>query len=202
MNLARDQFLQNLARIRDLQSLYLVLKASTVDAVDLSDILRACLVLAVSALDHAIHEFARLGILEMYNNQRDRTDSFGRLPILLDTVLQSLASPGSSQWLEEAIRKQHSWISFQQSDKIADAIRLISNKKLWDEVALVLKSDAKSVKNQLNLIVDRRNKIAHEADMDPSAPGMRWPIDESLTAEAINAIDRIVNAIFLVVTTP
>ena len=32
------------------------------------------------------------------------------------------------------------------------------------------------IKNELTLIIDRRNKIAHEADIDPSFPGERWPI--------------------------
>jgi hypothetical protein len=84
---------------------------------------------------------------------------------------------------------------------VADAIRLVSVKKLWEEVGTRLGSDAKSVKVRLNLIIDRRNKIAHEADMDPSSPGARWPIDEILVQEAIDTIEGIVNAIYDVVTT-
>ena len=69
--------------------------------------------------------------------------------------------------------------SFQQPDKIADAIRLFSDVKLWQQVALELAIPEQDVKARLKLIVDRRNKIAHEADVDPSFPNMRWPITES-----------------------
>jgi hypothetical protein len=37
--------------------------------------------------------------------------------------------------LEAEIRENLSYESFQQPDKIADAIRLISAKKLWEEAA-------------------------------------------------------------------
>ena len=47
----------------------------------------------------------------------------------------------------------------------------------------------------MNLIVDRRNKIAHEADMDPSYPGIRWPIDEVMIENAIGFIEEIVEMI-------
>jgi hypothetical protein len=46
--------------------------------------------------------------------------------------------------------------------------------------------------------LDRRNKIAHEADMDPTNPGYRWPINEALIRDAIDFIERIVQAIFKV----
>ena len=43
----------------------------------------------------------------------------------------------------------------------------------------------------LALIVDRRNKIAHEADMDPTSPGSRWPIDELLVQDVIDGLEQI-----------
>jgi hypothetical protein len=60
----------------------------------------------------------------------------------------------------------------------------------------------KSAKNRLALIVDRRNKIAHEADMDPTSPGSRWPIDEVLVQDVIDTMEQIGDAIFHVATTP
>ncbi|MBD0303213.1 MAG: hypothetical protein ICV85_13895, partial [Tolypothrix sp. T3-bin4] len=77
--------------------------------------------------------------------------------------------------------------------------RLISNKKLWEEVSINmgrLAKDTEDIKNQLSLIVDRRNKIAHEADIDPSYPiGDRWPIDELLVNEAVDFIEQVVESI-------
>ncbi len=102
--------------------------------------------------------------------------------------------------IEADIREQHSYLSFQQPDKIADAVRLIAELKLWDEVASLMGSTAKDVKDQVVLIVDRRNKIAHEADLDPTYPNTRWPINGqdiedtiSFLKEVILAIDMLVN---------
>ncbi len=103
------------------------------------------------------------------------------------------------QWLDAEIRERHGWLSFQDPDKIADALRLISDQKIWNEVGGRIGMDAGAVKMEFKLIVDRRNKIAHEADMDPSAPGARWPIDEALTKDAIDYIEKVAHAIFDVV---
>jgi hypothetical protein len=40
-------------------------------------------------------------------------------------------------------------------------------------VGIQMTLPAQDVKTWLQLIVDRRNKIAHESDMDPANPGFR-----------------------------
>jgi hypothetical protein len=202
MKPAHDQFNINVDRARDLLALYSTLSATTTGVLDLTDILRAALVVAVSAFDHLVHEIARIGMLEIYDNKRPMTDAYRRFPVTMENVLTGAATPGSVQWLDDEIRRQHSWISFQQADKVADAIRLVSSKKLWEEIGTILGIDARSAKIRLNLIVDRRNKIAHEADMDPSSPGARWPIDEVLVQNAIDDLVQIADAIYHVATTP
>jgi hypothetical protein len=45
-------------------------------------------------------------------------------------------------------------------------------------------------------IVDRRTKIAHEADIDPTfGIGYRWPIDEALASYAVDVIEQVVESI-------
>ena len=90
----------------------------------------------------------------------------------------------------------HGWLSFQHPDKIANAIRLVSTVDLWQAVALRRNEDVKATKAQLCAIVDRRNKIAHEADLDPGNPGERWPIDRPLVEEAIDFIESTIRAIY------
>jgi hypothetical protein len=51
MQLAIEQFRISLARVRDLIAIHNSLKSQTTSALDVSDILRAALVLTVSALD-------------------------------------------------------------------------------------------------------------------------------------------------------
>jgi hypothetical protein len=98
--------------------------------------------------------------------------------------------------LESEIRERLGYQSFQQADKIADAIRYISGEKLWDKVAMQMNKPAKDIKQQLNSIVDRRNKIAHEADIDPTFNiGSRWNIDEVLVGDAVDFIEELVESI-------
>jgi len=245
MQSALDQFRISIARVRDLISIHNSVKAQSTPALDLSDILRAALVLAVSALDYYVHEVVILGMLEIHRGQRSEPNppgnssqsAFSRfqvslggarqerliamdiaswleneiqqsqgssflqqshtvsalLPVISNSVLNRL---NNTSWLEDEVRERISYQSFQQPEKIADAIRLISDKKLWEEVAQKLGRSAKEVKQQLSAIVDRRNKIAHEADIDPTYNiGSRWDIDEVLVSDAVNFVEQVVESI-------
>jgi hypothetical protein len=116
------------------------------------------------------------------------------LPTVSNVVLNKL---NNTSWLEDEIREQLSYKSFQQPEKIADAIRFICDKKLWDEIATNMGKPTKDVKQQLSSIVERRNKIAHEADVDPTyfTLGKRWDIDEVLVNEAVDFIEKVVESV-------
>lgn len=212
MDKAFDQFKTNIQRVRNLGALHKALKATTTDALDLSDILRAELVLAVSALDYYIHEIVRLGMQEIYIGNRTTTHAFLRFNVSLEGVLQGFTvtdfkDDGKSKskveyvdWLDNEIRLRHGWQSFQRAEKIAEAIRLISNEQLWQRVADYLKKDSQDIKRTLDLIVNRRNQIAHESDTDPTSMDSRWPIDESMVEESIDSIELIADAISKVVS--
>lgn len=245
MQSALDQFRISIGRVRDLIALHNSVKAQATGALDVSDMLRAALVLAVSALDYYVHEVVTLGMLEIHRGQRSEPtpsanttqSAFSRfqvslggarqerlaaidiaswleteieqthgyaflqqsytvaalIPVISNSVVNRL---NNASWLEDEIRERLGYQSFQQADKIADAIRYISDKKLWDEVANKISRPAKDIKQQLNSIVDRRNKIAHEADIDPSFNiGDRWNIDEVLVGDAVDFIEQIVESI-------
>ena len=196
MQAAIDQFNDNIARVRNLQALYVALSAQVTTAVDLSDILRAAIVAAVSALDQFVHEIVRLGMIETWNANRPETRNFQDFSITLASARSVAAGAGPEDWLDYEIRVAHGWQSFQRPEKVAEAIRLISNTPLWDSVANVLKRPPADVRAQLELVVDRRNKIAHEADIDPSFPNTRWPIDPALTTDVADFIESLCKAIF------
>ena len=245
MQSALDQFRISIGRVRDLIALHNSVKAQATGALDVSDMLRAALVLAVSALDYYVHEVVTLGMLEIHRGQRSepapsanttqsaffrfqvslgsaRQDRLTAIDIaswleneiqqtqgyaflqqsytvstLIPTISNSLVNRlNSASWLEGEIRERLGYQSFQQADKIAEAIRYISDKKLWDEVAVQMTKPVKDIKQQLNSIVDRRNKIAHEADIDPTFNiGSRWNIDELLVGNAVDFIEMIVESI-------
>jgi len=197
MQSAIDLFRISIGRVRDLTAVHNSLKAQASSVLDLSDMLRAALVLAVSALDYYIHEVVRSGMLEIHRGLRPEPPGFSRFQISLGSARAGInAGQNMDSWLEDEIRQRHSYKSFQQPDAIADAIRLICDKKLWEEVSTNMSRPAKDIKQQLNLILDRRNKIAHEADIDPTLSiGNRWPIDELLVNEAVDFIEQVVESI-------
>jgi hypothetical protein len=245
MQSALEQFRISIQRVRDLIALHNSVKVQATVVLDLSDILRAALVLTVSALDYYIHEVVTLGMLEIHRGTRPEPvpsantaqSAFSRFQVSLgnaredrriaidigswiesdiqqvygsDFLQQShtisslipaisnriLNRLNNTSWLEDEIRERLSYQSFQQPEKIADAIRQISDKKLWDEVAIKMNKPTKDIKQQLTLIVDRRNKIAHEADIDPTLNiGNRWYIDESMVGDAVNFIEQVVESI-------
>ena len=202
MQAAIDQFRRNIQRVRDLGSIYQAINAQTTSALDLSDLLRSELMMAVSALDQYVHELARIGMLDIYLGNRTPTDAYLRFQIPLGSALQATATQGTTNpgWLEDRIRIQHGYRSFQTPDNIAEAIRLVSNVQLWNEVAATLSTTSQDIREQLSLIVGRRNQIAHEADVDPSYGGRLWPIDLLLADDAVTFIESIAETIYVVVS--
>ena len=187
-----------MARVRALHALQGSFAKRLTVAVDLSDILRAEVVLAVSALDYFVHELTRLGMLESWSGDRAQTDAFQRFQLPL-SMARGLSNPAAArQILDAEIRSKHSFLSFQHPDRLADAVRLFSEVKLWEEVGKEMGLPAQVAKSSLILIIDRRNKIAHEADIDPSYPGQRWPINIPLVEGIFDQIEAIGRAIFKV----
>ncbi len=197
MNKAIEAFRTSMDRVRHLGGLHRALSSLTTSAVDASDLLRAQLVLGVSALDYYIHEITVLGMVAVFEGRRPPTPSFLKYRVAMDAVLSGTST--ACGWFESDIRERHSFLSFQQPDKISDAIRLFSDVKLWQQVSLQLAIPEQDVKARLKLIVDRRNKIAHEADIDPSFPNMRWPISKSDVDQSLAYIAQICEGIYVAV---
>lgn len=195
MKAAISQFQKNIERVLNLHQIFRVINSGTTRAIDVSDVLRAELVLAVSAFGHYIHEIVRIGILETFQGLRTETPSFNKFSVSMNCLREALSNPSTLSWLDDEIIGRNSWKSFQQAEKVSDAIRSISDLKIWIEICRKLGKTPEDLKSQLNLIVDRRNKIAHEVDMCPSYPGVRWAIDESMVEEAVNFIEEIVATI-------
>lgn len=193
MNSSVIHFNNRIQEIKDLTSTIDHIDGMTTTALDISDLYRSQIVLTVSALDHFIHEFVLEEMMETYNGRRIPAPAFNKFPIPISTVQGSVPS---NNIISSHIRQKHSWLSFQDPDKIVDAIRLISDLKLWEEVAPSFSLSAGDTKAQLKLIVDRRNKIAHESDLDPSNPGVKWPISTTDVRNLIDFIEKVGNEIF------
>ena len=196
-----EQFRENIKRVQNLGGLYDVLSQQTTSALDLTDLLRSQIVMAVSALDYYIHEITRVGMLEVYGGKRPQTPAFLRFQVTMEATLQGIvADQGNDGWLDEEIRKKHGYLAFQHPDRIADAVRFFSSCTLWTSVASELNIEVEDVKTELQLIIDRRNQITHEADLDSRIPGgNRFAISSSDTKRIIDFIQDIGEAIHVVV---
>jgi hypothetical protein len=75
MQSALDQFRISIGRVRDLIALHNSVESQAIAEMDVSDMLRAALVLAVSALDYYVHEVVTLGMLEIHRGQRSEPAS-------------------------------------------------------------------------------------------------------------------------------
>ncbi len=196
-----EQFRGNIDRVRAHGRLHAAFDQQTTDVVDLTDLLRAQIVMLISALDHYIHEITRIGMLEVYAGIRPKTKPFSRFQVSLDATIMGISKPNEKEWLDIAIREKHGHKAFQQPDKIADAVRLFSSCKLWRTVASELNLTEQDVKNRLRTIVNRRNQIVHGVDLDPSYPGTRnrWQISPSDVTDALEFIQEVCETIDVVV---
>lgn len=93
-------------------------------------------------------------------------------------------------------------ITYQDPERLADGIRLCSPVELWNEIAIKLgatpgtKADeAKKLKQQLSLLVRRRNQIAHEGDLQPTVLREPWPIVQTDLMLVANLVEKLVRTI-------
>lgn len=188
----------------DLLSLTYSYTSSNMSGVfDSQEILRAEWVARVSALDLYIHELVAQKMLEIFQGTRSRTLRFDKFTIPHSVMSDIINNPSTrDQTYDLEVRRQIGIQTYQTSESIADGIRLISDIGLWRLVALdqgstssAADSRAKSMKMQLNAIVERRNKIAHEGDMKPLTPREPWPIAGQDLVVVRNFIEALVTSI-------
>lgn len=193
MNNSIILFNKSISEIKDLKSTLNSLNTVVTSAINLDDFYRLLIVQTISALDYFIHEFVQEEMLEIYNGRRLSTNSFNKFSIPVSSFLHS--RPSSSVF-QSYVRQKHSWLSFQEPDKIAEALKIISEKKVWEELSKVFSINSGDLKRKLKLIVDRRNKIAHELDMDPSFIGSKWNINSSDIDDIVAFIEELGNEIY------
>jgi hypothetical protein len=174
-------------------------------AVQPDELLRAEWAARVSALDLYVHELVARNLVEIFEGIRPRCPGFARFQVSGDALMriQAAATAGDQRTaFDLEVRTRLSRITFQAPDEIADGIRMVSPCALWNEIALKLgattataQTVAGDLKKQLSLIVDRRNKIVHEGDLQPTVPRTPWLISRTDVTDVTNFIRQIVDAI-------
>ncbi|MFH6947410.1 HEPN domain-containing protein [Flavobacterium sp. FlaQc-51] len=158
--------------VTELDTLFIHLKETLKLPNDLSDLLRAEWVYAVSALDKLIHELIRIGMLEAFQGTRPRTAKFLAFNVSLSTHTLITSStpisiPPPEYFFEQEVMQKHKTLSFQDPDKIADGLSLIwGEQHKWQTIAISMGIDKSDLTTRLRNIISRRNQIVHEADLD------------------------------------
>src|SRR5690348_1514771 len=165
------------------------------------ELLRAEWVARVSALDLYVHELVAQLMLATFEGRRPPTPAYLKFQLSNETVnrIRTAASQSdASAAFDLFVRNYLARITFQDPEGIAEGVRLCSAVELWNEVALKLGAtaatkidEAKDLKRRLSLVVQRRNKIAHEGDLQQPPLREPWPIDQKDLRTVAEEIERI-----------
>lgn len=166
---------------------------------DASDLLRWQWVLAVSALDKYIHDIVTDGLVEQYINKKPHTPKFDTFQLSMKTIINIQSAPVPEIAFRNEVIRKNSYLSFQDPDKIADALSFIWNvPNKWDVISRNMATPISSsdLKIKLKNIVVRRNQIVHEGDcLSTNIPMAQQQITASDTQDVIQFITELVDAI-------
>lgn len=183
MTNAYTKFEANIASASILERIYEYLSKITLPF-EIDELLRAEFVMLVGAFDCYVHDFVRERMVGAFNNPALMADKTREYKVSLGVMMDIMNETNPitrMQLLEGEIKKIESNYSYQSSTSVEHVLGLIGFRKIW--TTLWGKADANAKKNQLNLIVRRRNQIAHEADID-IATNTKNPISLSDVEEA------------------
>lgn len=169
------------------------------------ELLRAEWVARVSALDLYIHELVAQRMLAIFEGRVEAPQSHSKFVISSSALIRIRSAQtevDASAAFDLEVRGRLSTLTFQDPEKIAEGIRYVSSVALWDEVALLSGATpatknqvARDMKMNLSLIARRRNKIAHEGDLQPDIARTPWPINRTDLIVVRETIIKIVTAI-------
>lgn len=198
MNRALNQYRQTSQSVKDLGKLHnLIITNFPLLSSQAEEILRAQYVLIISALDCYVHDSVRYGLLEIYQGKRTSCSHTKKYSIKFDTLQQIEAANTLNSklaHLETHIIETNSNDSYQSPKGIEYALSLIGVKKFWSIISSDMSMAPDDIKRELALTINRRNKIAHESDINP-ATASKYPINTTLVVKVIDFIDKLVDSI-------
>ncbi|MEO8152167.1 MAG: hypothetical protein ABI605_03780 [Rhizobacter sp.] len=202
----REHFAAVWERCSQLSAMQAYLAANVAGALKPEELLRAEWVARVSALDLFVHELVAQRMMSVFEGTLAKPPGYSAFMLPSDTVdriRNALTATEANAAFDLEVRRQLGLLTFQHPDKIADGLRMCSSAELWNEVAVhqggtppTKLATAKHIRRQLTTIVDRRNKIAHEGDLQPkSIPITPWPISQADVLVVASFIAQLVNSI-------
>jgi len=173
--------------------------------IDIGDFYRAAWVQAVSAIDHWFHE-------ELYRRVAELTAGDSpSMPYQLTKFELPLAKVEEvrrgditlADAVSEHVKAKWGNAALQNPRKISEALRLVTEENIWDKAAVQINEwnrgrtsmTGQTLKQQYISITDRRNRIAHDADLEDGHLKQRRAISDADATDAVDWIERIALAI-------
>ena len=131
---------------------------------DTTILLRSQFVLIVSAFDTYMHSFIINKIMETFFSSKQQFYIEIDIPLRIVYEMKNLNIDRQKDILLGFLRNKLSKDSFQSPKSIEYAFSIIGVRKIWTKLSDKLEMEAEDIKKMLSIIVNRRNKIAHESD--------------------------------------
>lgn len=195
MSVEKDFFDKQVGAIKVISAMYEYLQNNAA-ALDSTALLRAEYVLIISAFDSYLHNVVRK---KLSNNFLAGELSGCDIKLSLESfsIINSATNINEKkQLLDLEIRKALEKDSYQSPKSVAYAMDAIGIKKIWKKSESVFNDTGEHIKDQLSLIIKRRNQIAHESDIDFLSGELRT-IDSQTVDECRNFITKLVTSIDL-----
>jgi hypothetical protein len=201
MHNALSLFRKNIEESKSLTPVYEYLESSLVTPLSFDDLLRAQIVYSVSAFDKLMHDLIRIGMVEIFMGNRPTTPQYLAETITISTYSELTSATFLPKELvfEQAIVRKLKTVSYQTPDNVAKGLSYIWNEpQKWQKIASNMAMDTEAVKTELKLIVDQRNRIVHEADINPST-NQKYSITKSDSQSVTDFLQKAGEAIYTLV---
>jgi predicted nucleic-acid-binding protein len=155
----------------------------------------------VSAFDKLMHDLIRIGMVEIFMGNRPTTPQYLAETITISTYSELTSATFLPKELvfEQAIVRKLKTVSYQTPDNVAKGLSYIWNEpQKWQKIASNMAMDTEAVKTELKLIVDQRNRIVHEADINPST-NQKYSITKSDSQSVTDFLQKAGEAIYTLV---
>jgi len=186
-------FKKNMASVNDTLSLYRGIRELRV-GLDTGWLLRGSIVFLVSALDTYFHDRIKYGISRA--TRRGMPEALLGHRITIGDLEDWEASRRKGNVIRNWIGEHLASIPLQSPDRIALYMRYIGVEQLWNKVEPDNKKRQKLL-DQLNILIKRRNQIAHEGDrLSGRGTGKRLrDISESQVNEWVSFVEELIKRI-------
>jgi hypothetical protein len=197
-----DAFSHAILRAKDMIKLFDALTLISGNA-SKDDALRAAYFQAVSSFDFYVHEVVAIEAIHRFKN------SLATRNIAIPMEMANISSLDERYAaVDNSIRDANSYKAFVDPEKLAKVLSCFCEKP-WDKISIQYNIDnsesatREDLTSQLKSIWKRRNKIAHEADINPALSGVTlWPIDKQDAEITISFVSKIGLCIPKVISLP